>query len=171
MIATENNAKKIVDSYIELFKHLNKNAGILEPKLGLNKNWSKITDSLDIIYCGDNPGTKELESQEYFIGDAGIELMHFVTLTNKVFENKESVFFNKTPYSSARTNDIRPNDDPDQIIKKSIILTINCLYKLWKKNREIKLFIFGHSSSYIVRIFRKFLKIKVQNNPDFAKKH
>ncbi|MNJ85970.1 hypothetical protein D3C87_34520 [compost metagenome] len=78
--STENKAKKIVDSSIELLNHLNQKAGHLETKLGLNKNWSKITDDLDIIYCGDNPEENELEGQEYFIGRAGKQLKGFCYL-------------------------------------------------------------------------------------------
>ncbi len=163
----QNNAKAIIDSYIELFKHLNINAGDLIPKLGLNKNWSKITDQLDVIYCGDNPGDEELAAKEYFVGRAGFKLRSFVELTNAQYEINEYAFFNKTPYSSTRTKDIEEENDPNQIIQKSIVLTVNCLFKLWKNNPALKLFVFGHSDSYIVRNFKRILIIKLMARPYF----
>ncbi|MNY11901.1 hypothetical protein D3C86_1449570 [compost metagenome] len=47
-------------------------------------------------------------------------------------------------------------------------MSINCFYRLWKNNSELKLFIFGHSRSYIVDTFKENLDIKLKNNPNFA---
>ncbi|HIF9245320.1 TPA: uracil-DNA glycosylase family protein [Photobacterium damselae] len=160
----------IIKLYIKLLEHINKRAGSnLSEKFVINEDWNNITNKLDVIFCGDNPGSSELEHKRYFVGRSGRSLYEFIYLIEEIYETKQWTFFNKTPYSSNRTNDLRKSDDENAVIRKSIHLTVKCLYKLWQINPNIKIFIFGHSSSYIVNTFKKKLKKKMALNDGFDK--
>lgn len=125
-----------------------------------NEDWSKVTDNLKVIYCGDNPGKTEKKEKKYFVGTAGNDLSLFVNVNNKrngILEN-EYVFFNKTPFYSNKTTDINEWTDKNDIVKQSIELTIECLFKMWDKNKDLKIIIFGlNTKSFVVRTFGELI--------------
>ena len=129
-------------------------------ELVINTEWDKIDENLKIIYCGDNPGKSEKKSEKYFDGIAGKEFKFFVKTHNKRLKVKsgEFIFFNKTPFYSNKTSQLTQKDDKNNLINKSINLTIDCLYQIWQV-KNIPIVVFGvNERSYIVKTFKARLK-------------
>lgn len=162
---SENRAKAIVDNYKERLKeitNIDKNHPIV-----LNNEWENITDRLDIVYCGDNPGLDEKEASLYFVGTAGENLKPFVDFTNYHLRITEHAYFNKTPVHSVNTKDIKFNAKCAKSVVSSIQLTIECIFRLWQNNRNLKIIVLGYSESYIVTTFQKNLTRIVAKHPAF----
>lgn len=151
----------IVDKYIAQLEKLNSTFSDDCLELVINKEWKKISPSLQIIYCGDNPGKREKESNQYFKGYAGNELNDFVELHQKINNVTETAFFNKTPFYSPKTSDLTKSLDKNnnEVIKQSIRLTLQCLYDLWIANdKKLQLIFFGvNEKAYIVKTFKEIL--------------
>ena len=145
--------KEIILQYIEQLNELEST----NFKIVINKDWENIDDDIEIIYCGDNPGKTEKAENRYFVGKAGSELDFFIKVNNRRLNVTKSIFFNKTPCYSIKTKDITKAKDLNQVVHKSIELTIDCLAKIFEY-KQIPIFIFGaDESSYIVKSFKDII--------------
>jgi hypothetical protein len=155
------NIKSIIDIYIEKLLKLKKEANSIatyeKHPLIINEDWKNIEEDIQIIYCGDNPGVKEKATGKYFKGNAGDELTMFIDINNKYLGVSKYCFFNKTPFHSIKTIDITQSIDKKEYVKKSIKITLRCLYELWVL-KQIPIYILGiNEKSYIVKIFKECL--------------
>lgn len=168
--------KEILDKYIKDLNENNKGYENNENPLVINKDWENYNkEKIDVIYVGDNPGEEEKKQNKYLVGPSGIKAQNFIQVNNKIFGFENHLIFNKTPYFSKKTlflnkkRVLKKDKEEDKIIKEaintnyerikeSISLTVECIYKLWKINKDMKIFVFGiDEKAHIVKDF--FLEI------------
>lgn len=85
--------------------------------------FSVYVKSCDFVFVGDNPGKKEKEAGEYFVGKTGDRLKEFI----KNFLNcsqEKCILLNKSMLSTSRVSELKKNDDNSQEIMAKLISLI-----------------------------------------------
>lgn len=131
--------QEIVTELVAEYKKIKTNLTLV-----LNQTeWNAVSDILDLIVIGDNPGKDEKKLNSYLRGGAGKRGRKFIEYALKNLNLSNFLILNKTPFYSDTTAKLK--EDANGSVEQSIIITLNKLKLLIDNNPKLIVLVFGIS--------------------------
>ena len=150
--------------YIKKFKEYVENESKLSDKMVFNKDLENVKnfDTISWIIVGDNPGTTEFKTQQYFSkGAAANNLRNFFDKKLNLKKNENYICLNKSPIYSAKTDELSKVDQ--NLLKNSFSTMAKLIFDLHILNPKINVLIVGFSSKSIKPFFSEVKKQYKEN--------
>lgn len=158
-----------IKQYIAKFSNWEKTINDTSIQLIIDRRLSEITPNSPIKYIiiGDNPGRKEADLKEYFVGNAGKNLKQFLNeeLGFEINFDKEVIFLNKTPIYTPTTKDLdNLNKLPNDLLIEMQKSVVELIGKLSATFKDSQIWVLGIGKENLIRFNCFFREIYLLQN-------